>query len=273
MSLTRVTQWRESGRVWDMCVTSAGHIALRLGWGSDVIRVVNRVGETITEYTGLCGCDRVKNISELSAGQYLAQCCWVCQNVKVVDRATRKIHTAYAGTGCELLAMCSGPGEGSLLVWDNKGRAVIHLTWVESSKRLDEIRRVQVPGGRVVRYMCYMPQHDRVILSRGHEEVEAVRLQGGGQPPVWQVQGEVLGKEISPRGVSSDSEGRVYIADYWGGRVLVVNVLTGEVIQELLQHAGLGEVKRVCCLSNPSQLLLQHLTNTYTLSLYKMTSL
>ena len=123
-----------------------------------------------------------------------------------------------------------------------------------------------------------MPQTDLVIQECRDGVVQAVKLQeGAGQPPVWQLKGEVLGKKINPDGVSSDSEERVYVADRFNSRVLVVNGNTGEVIQELLQDAGLGWVQNVCCMSNPNQLIVHHCPppryNTPTLSLYNMSSL
>ncbi len=267
MKLTEITSWEEG--VEDMCETATEHrFAVRLPWRGGIQL---GAGTNPTTYNHLCECEYTrKYITELIEHKYLAHLCRNCNEIKVVDMVRHGVYTAYPGTGCELTAMCSGPGQGSLLVWDNKDKAVIHLQWSESRKKLDEIRRVQVPG-EWVDCMCYVAQANMAILSRGDDVVEAVRLQGGGQPPVWQVQGEVLGKEIDPRGVRSDSEGRVYIADGVRNRVLVVNGRTGEVIQENLKDAGLGVVWSVCCLSNPSQLLLHHYPHTITL--YDITSL
>ena len=281
MRLTRVTSWK-MGRVtaWDMnvldmCATAAGDIAVRMGYRSGEIQLCDRTGKTRTTYTGLCTCvcDN-KSISELIPGQYLAQFCENCNDIKVVDMVTHKVHKAYSGSSehTKLWGMCSGPVEGSLLVWDRNSKSVIELQWNEGKKQLKEVRRVhvqvQASGGWVL-YMCYIPHTDLVILSH-YDVVQAVKLHGGaGQTPVWQLKGEVLGKEIVPWSVSCDSEGRVYVADKWNSRVLLLNGYTGEVIQQLLQDTGLGYVSRVCCLSNPHQLLVK---DDYTLTLYNITS-
>ena len=264
------------------CATAGGDIAIRM-WGSGEIQLCDRKGRTHTTYTGLCRCECIaKHISELIPGQYLAELCRKCNIIKVVDMVTHKVHKAQSGSSLfkkhvELWAMCSGPGEGSLLVWDRKSQAVIELQWDEGKKQLKEVSQVQTPG-EWVQNMCYMPHADLVILSHYLGNiVQAVKLQGGaGQPPVWQLKGEVLGKKIRPEGVSCDSEGRVYHADRGNSRVLIVNGYTGQVIQRLLQDAGLGYVSRVCCLSNPHQLLVQHCPPPDyrdTLSLYNITSL
>ena len=295
VSLKRVTRWDRwggMGGMSDMCGTAAGGIALRMGrhyvndvlHGSPYIRVLNRERKTVTAYYTLCECttseEYQKNISELIAGQYLATSCdyYGCNTVKVVDTRTHEVASVYSGrdTGCKLSgAMCTA-GEGPLLIWDNKGKSVIQLKFNEQRKELDEVRpRVQLPG-HTVYHMCYMPHADLLILSRGERMVEAVKLhRSAGQPPVWQLQGEVLGKKINPQGVSCDSEGRVYVADgKWRSqsRVLLLNGYTGEVIQQLLKDDGVGKhVLKVCCLSNPHQLLVYgsnddtHLYNVDTL--------
>ncbi len=253
--------------------------------GSD-IQLCDRTGQTRSTYIGLCSCAMIspKYISELIPGQYLAELCWDCNDIKVVDMVTNEVHKAYPGSSLfkkyvKLWAMCSGPGEGSLLVWDDESYSVIQLQWNEGQKQLNEVRQVKVPGewvpGRKVWYVCYLPHTDLVILSRGGGELEAVKLQGG-QPPVWQLKGTVLEKEIDPYGVSCDSEGRVYVADGGNRRLLLFNGYTGQVIQQLLQDTGLGTIYNVCCLSNPHQLLVKHRPppdKTRTLSLYNVTSL
>ncbi len=50
---------------------------------------------------------------------------------------------------------------------------------------------------------------------------------------VWRVQGEVAGKMCDPRGVTSDGTGRIYVADGFNGRVLILRARDGKVIQVL----------------------------------------
>ncbi len=289
MSLTRVTHWKM--KVSDMCDTTAGGIAVRMGYvdgsWSPEIRMCDRRGGNVTTYNNMCDCFiSYKYISELIAGQYLAASCGRCNTVKVVDTRTHEVVSVYTPvyihqciyTGCELWAMCTA-GEGSLLIWDNNSQSVIQLKFNEQRKELYEVRRVKLTGDYVL-CMCYMPHTDLLILSRGgyNGVVQAVKLHGdAGQPPVWQLEGKVLGKKIDPAGVSCDSEGRVYVADGPNRRVLLLNGYTGEVIQQLLQDAGLERVLRVCCLSDPHQLLVYHNPpphhNSPTLSLFNISSL
>ncbi len=256
-----------------MCCTAGGNIVVRT---EKEIQVLDRRGTTHNTYDKLCDMHEYvyKWINEMIAGKYLADLCCRCGEIRVVDMATHHVYRAYSSSNQSLCAMCSGPGEGSLLVWDWRSEAVIQLQWNEATKKFDEVRRVQV-WGDIVYHMCYMPHTDLVILSRpfGHM-VHAVKLLGGaGQPPVWQLHGEVLGKRIDPRGVSCDSQGHLYIADLDNSRVLVVNGSTGEVVQQLLQDPGLGRVEDVCCMSNPRQLLVRYYdrpTKGHTLKLYNV---
>ena len=49
----------------------------------------------------------------------------------------------------------------------------------------------------------------------------------------WRVQGEVAGKKCRPCGVTSDGMGRIYVADSFNGRVLILRARDGQVIQVL----------------------------------------
>ena len=247
--------------VADMCATTAGHIAVK-PYRTGEIQLWDRTTlSTVTTYRKLCACSRTWNyITELIAHKYLAHLCTTCNEITVVNMVTGKVHAAYSGhsTDRELNAMCDGPGKlGSLLTWDDKGKDIIQLQWNPATEQLDMVRQVQVPDGNVSS-MSYVPQGDLVILSHGSKMVQALKLGDGQQ--VWGLQPYALGKNIDPRGVSSDREGRVYIADCDNRRVLLVDGSTGEVLQELLNNAGLGKVWRVCCLSKPNQLLVYHIT-------------
>ncbi len=281
MSLTHITRLEMS--VGTMCATAGGDIAIRMGSGGREIQLCDRKGRTHTKYPGLCPCAIFfKYISEVVPGQYLAELCRGCNKIKVVNMVTREVHTAYSGGSLSekhvmLHAMCSGPGEGSLLVSDAWSEAVIELLWDEGQKQLKEVRRIQVAYKYILGHMYYLSQGDMIILGIPGIGVEAVKLQGGaGHPPLWQLQGEVVKKDINPLDVSCDSEGRVYVADWINSRVLLLNGYTGQVIQQLLQDAGLGNVYRVCCLRNPRQLLVHHYPlpdEKPTLSLYNITFL
>ncbi len=48
---------------------------------------------------------------------------------------------------------------------------------------------------------------------------------------VWRLQGEVEGKSLDPRDVTSDHKGRVYVADGLNGRILILKALSGEILQ------------------------------------------
>ncbi len=271
--LTKAKSWEMEMHVKAICTTAAGNIVVRT---RKEIQVLDRRGTKLTLYNELCDQhpNNSKWITEMIAGRYLADLCFECRKIRVVDMATDH---AYRASIWSLWAMCSGPGEGSLLVWDDWSKAVIQLQWNEATKKLEEIwYRVQVPGDRVL-YMCYIPHADLVILSCGYKVVKAVKLRGdAGQPPMWQLQGEMLGKKIDPWGVSCDIEGRVYVADGCNCRVLIVNGSTGRPIQQLLQDARLGDIWKVCWLSNPRQLLVQHYPppdKKCTLTLYNTTPL
>ncbi len=131
-----------------------------------------------------------------------------------------------------------------------------------------------------------------LIIPYGRHYVKAVKLPTitdqspmkqlmgklfGNQPPantMWKLEGIVLRWTIHPDAISSDRQGNVYITDWINNRVLVVNGLTGDVHQELTKwKKGKGCVNHLCCLDNPSQLVVYQTTGNPpgTLSLYNIT--
>ena len=49
----------------------------------------------------------------------------------------------------------------------------------------------------------------------------------------------------------------MYVGNGYDGKVWVVNGFTGEIIQEIKGETGMGAgAYKVCCLNNPSQLLV-----------------
>ncbi len=134
---------------------------------------------------------------------------------------------------------------------------------------LPKVGQVFVPGDWVWQ-LCSIPQANMVILGRkgSPNRIQAIHLSEGTQ--VWDLKGEVLQKQIDPRGLSCDIEGMLYVGDHDNGRVLLVNGHTGEVIQELLQDEGLDWTWKVCCLNSTNQLLLEHPSG---IALYNITSL
>ncbi len=216
------------------------------------IRLLDMSGKSHTIYSNLCSCNRRncdKHICELNSGQYLADLCYNCNEIKVVNMVTHEIHKAYSGNDvCKLTAMCPGAGEGKLLIWDHNSQAVIKLQWYESTRKLDEVSRVQVPvGSDWVEFMCYIPEADLVILRRRYYQsyvVQAVNMgKSASQHPGWKVEGQVLGRMIGPVGMSRD-RGKILIADWnidtgsCSSRLLLLNSYTGEPIQQLLKDAG-----------------------------------
>ena len=75
---------------------------------------------------------------------------------------------------------------------------------------------------------------------------------------MWEVVGEVAGKEIKPYGVCSDNDGNVFVADGNNERVLVLDSKTGQLLQVLLQEEKTGDIFDVCWTENQPQLTIRH---------------
>ena len=86
--------------------------------------------------------------------------------------------------------------------------------------------------------------------------IQAVRLSYG--TVVWDIAGEVAGKEIKPYGVCNDSDGNIYVADSNNERILMLDSKTGELLQVLMQEEKTGDIFDVCWTESQPQLTVRH---------------
>ncbi len=173
----------------------------------------------------------------------------------MINKSSGAIYKAFSDPGCTLSAMCSGPA-GTLLVYDGENQALLQLQWQEDQKKLQLVKSVKLSAGDV-QHMCYVERYDLVVLSSWNShQVVAVKLSTGAG--VWQLKGKVAGRGLWSLGVSCDG-GRVYIADWYNKRVLVVSADTGDLLQVALEGQGLWRIHDVLWISNTNQLLVKHL--------------
>ncbi len=74
---------------------------------------------------------------------------------------------------------------------------------------------------------------------------------------VWRLQGEVHGKSLDPRDVTSDHKGRVYVADGLNGRILILKALSGEIMQVV--DLGLNGIVMVSWFEDKGRGSMEHL--------------
>ena len=95
-----------------------------------------------------------------------------------------------------------------------------------------------------------MEQSNILVFTFDHN-IKAINPVTGSA--VWEFTQDMEGKELDPRGVCCDVDGRVYVAD--GGNnawLIVLNDMTGELLQVLLKDEG--PICDVCITSSPPQL-------------------
>ncbi len=260
--LTKVKNWLCNN--YDViCNTNGGQIAVKEG-GKITLRDKQN-GNTIQQWNSACACWNTYSLYNITVDIHIADLpckdnfyfaikCRKCKVINMINKSSNVIYKAFSDPGCTLSAMCSGPA-GTLLVYDEKKQALLQLQWQEDRKKFQQVKSIKLSRG-YVRDMCYVERYDLVVLSSlDSQQVVAVKLSAGAG--VWRLKGKVAGRELDPLGVSCDG-GRVYIADNWSNRVLVVSADTGDLLQVALEKQGLGWIHDVRCNSNTNQLLVKH---------------
>ena len=195
------------------------------------------------------------SIAELPGGK-LAISCYNDENVKVFSKDGSYVHTVAAGPvapwGMALLhngalAVCY-PDEKCVRVFKDCGEraavvSVIRRFTLDRSKQQPTTRRQEERG---FKRPCYLTAHGENGLIVSDWEADAVYAFTAGEKGEYTCQwmyggerGRRSGMLHKPRGVATDSQGRVLIADCRNYRVLLLSH-DGDMLMELLtQHDGL----------------------------------
>ena len=181
---------------------------------------------------------------------FILKACWQCRNVRSYDLNTSNNNIIL--NGYKLEKICKGPA-GFLFAIDGKGE-LVHLKWRAEKEKLEMVDWMHVKVQNV-RGMVYMEQSNILVITSRHN-IKAINLVTGSV--VWEFTQDVDDKELDPRGVCCDLDGRVYVADGSNGRIILFNGETGEVCQVLLQNDGMGWIYEVFWTNDPPQLTVLH---------------
>ncbi len=167
----------------------------------------------------------------------VTSCDWC--GIFILSRENNSYNYAFKNKGSKLHTypglLCKGPGKMLLAKAAYKPQNMVHVFDYSNSGSITFKRSItfpdkteskysgivwydhSVPGGLVI--ITYPDIHYIAAMS-----LETLQL-------VWRVQGEVAGKLCYPKDVTSDGQGKIYVADGPHGRVLILRARDGQVIQ------------------------------------------
>ncbi len=146
------------------------------------------------------------------------------------------------------MKMCPGP-DGSLLVLTKK--EMLRLRWNSSDAKYELVKKARSPM-KNVDDMYYVQGTGLLVCSSSQRKrVQAFDLDTGLLQ--WQFDQKVCGQDPNPFGLSSDSVGKIYVADGKNERLLVLDSTSGKLIQVLLKGTKLGRTWNVSCMSAEPQ--------------------
>ncbi len=139
----------------------------------------------------------------------------------------------------------------------NDANVLLHLHFDESTNMFSQIKRLQHPISDVI-YMEYISKDNLLIMSSWISgQLTAVKIDDNIMSIVWQVTGPVEGKIFGARGICTDDDGRVYLADL-KSRIIVFDGCTGKPLQVLLEGKGMGGIGNVLWVRSTNQLFVKH---------------
>ncbi len=240
--------------------TSEGNIILRR---QEKIIITGRDINILEQYS-VCDCQpgffysftACEFFPDTDDGKYIADLCRECGNVSVVNCNTRERYIGMKLPPGKYSSLCRGP-KGTLLIGGYKIDNVLQLIWKNTDKALQESKRYQFTG---TCFMTNLWERDDEILISENKRVTALKLDPDRAivTELWGSSGSFDGIQLLPYGVTSDSEGRVYIADSTNCRIHIVDGRRGVTIQTVPLDKKLGSVFDVFWLPNPPQLLVKY---------------
>ena len=229
--------------VHSMCVNIKDEMFLRIQKDLEAFRIEVR-DKSIKSQCSHCTCRIIDIPNDLN---HILEFCMDCQSIKAYSVTTTKGKTVRRQ--CIPYRVCKGPGD-TILVMDDKYH-ISQFLWDKNRMSL-HLKRTLYTHISNAFGMCYVEHYNiLVITSRSPGLVRALGLANG--QPVWKFAGNVNEREITPRAVSTDADGRIYVADH--ARILLIEGAKGKLVQTF-QPEDNEEIMEISCTNDPIQLLL-----------------
>ncbi len=177
----------------------------------------------------------------------------------VTTQSFRSVYSDLSRRGPIPDYMCHGPNNTILACDHTTGSCQVAEFHFTNDHTLTLSRLIEVQGNPPVAAVCYLETTQGPLLFTSNWEghtIHATHLQSGHTQ--WQVQGQVDGKECEPRGLCYGA-GRLYVADGYNQRILVLDAATGGFIQSIVLPPT-GSVADVAWSEQQPHLVVQQVT-------------
>ena len=226
-----------------------------LGQETGIIVMNRGDGSVLTRIRRACQHNALSMCNSSTAPNHIIEACFYCSEIRTYHMETEDANTIYH---CKPYRMCPGP-DGSLLVMYCKNEwFVSQFEWDKDNRRgqIQVTRSIKILN-QAVGTMSYVRQNDAIVVtSWSPKHVRAISLNDGST--LWEVSGEVAGKDIDPWGVCCDSTGHIYVGDTANSRVLLLDSQSGEVLQVVLNEKNVHKVHNISWVSSQPCLTVFH---------------
>ena len=215
------------------------------------IRIVDKeMGNKLVNITSLCHHSGSLVMEHPTDPDYVLEACSSCGMIRCYKINNAESKTVYKG--CKPLCICKGP-DGSVFVMAQKGE-LLQLKWDDQRKQLELVLKTKTDE-TLVNGMCLIEEYNTLVLT-STKYIKALNPMSGAV--LWEFSQEVERKKLNPHGLCCDMDGRVYIADGWNERLIVLKGESGELKQVLLTDKNTGWIRDVHWINPPPQLTVFH---------------
>ena len=246
MKLSRTHTWDHGMMTCNMCGRGKDHLLI-IGEESGKRRIGlydRRTGSVVKEIGTRC--DHYSSICEFPMDpNYVIEACSQCNQITMYNINDGEIKTVI--NVCKPSGVCTGMADSVLVI--NEDGCVSKFEYNKDKEKLS-LKSTILTNVKRVRQICYIEQDDvLIIISEGQYIISALNLSNSST--LWQAPQEI---EVIPELVCCSDDGKIYACHIDHERLLVMDCMTGELLQILLLEKGLGFVRAMCWIGTQPQL-------------------
>ena len=187
---------------------------------------------------------------------YIVYLCAECKEIFLINLVSKQATVAWGGELQSWVALAQGPED--TLFASTVGYQGVAVSLDCSREKFKEKGRIKFTNLHSIRGMAFEPNQSTLIASgltnfSADGPIEAIKINTG--EPLWEISRDQVGSEFSGKGICCDGRGNVFITDFNGSCVLIVDAKSGQVLRKELQDDEKFRLPNsICCFNDQPKL-------------------
>ena len=187
---------------------------------------------------------------------YIVYLCAECKEIYLINIISKQATVAWGGELQSWVALAQGPDD--TLFASTIGYQGVAVSLDCSREKFKQKGIIKFTNFHSIRGMAFEPNQSTLIASgltnlSAAGPIEAIKIDTG--EPLWEISRDQVGSEFSGKGICCDGQGNVFITDFNGSFVLIVDAKSGRVLRRELQDDEKFRLPTsICCFNDQPKL-------------------